>query len=374
MMAHLLLASLVHVRGFSRNTAHRMSRFSVHAAFTTQRYMTSEDVSTETTSTNIYENKNNLDDQVFSAISGDGSIKVTACTVRNIINDVMIMHTMTAVPSDALGRAVVCALLMSNGMQLEQTVQLTVNSDGPLRGLVAIASGKGEVRGYVGSPMLGDLTIEEAIGQGSLQVVKNHPDWPNPYNGITAIRHGDLDRDIGIYLAESEQRSCALAAATSINGILCTSCGGYLIEQLPGAETETLRKVEENLAKIVELDGGNKIPTNLLLGGTTPYQITEMVLEGLDMQPLQQIKPVFKCSCSEDRLVRALRLLPKEDVEDLVKKGEDVEARCEFCGTVYRMGPDKIRKRMNEATGDPAKDADFQDMIKQKESTSEDDK
>lgn len=47
-----------------------------------------------------------------------------------------------------------------------------------------------------------------------MQVVKNHPDWPNPYNGITAIRHGDIDRDVGIYLAESEQRSCALAAVS----------------------------------------------------------------------------------------------------------------------------------------------------------------
>lgn len=96
-----------------------------------------------------------------------------------------------------------------------------------------------------------------------MQVVKNHPDWPNPYNGITAIRHGDIDRDVGIYLAESEQRSCALAAVsldrhvfsdeklaqfsesntlnsivfsnkgTAWNGILCTAAGGYLVERLP---------------------------------------------------------------------------------------------------------------------------------------------
>ena len=63
--------------------------------------------------------------------------------------------------------------------------------------------------------MLGQMTLEEAVGKGAVNVVKNHPDWPRPYNGITAIRHGDIDRDIGIYLAESEQRSCALAAATA---------------------------------------------------------------------------------------------------------------------------------------------------------------
>jgi hypothetical protein len=74
-----------------------------------------------------YRNQNNIDDQVFSAISKDGSVKVTACTARNLINDLMIMHTMTAVPADALGRTISCALMMSNGMQEDQTVQVTMN-------------------------------------------------------------------------------------------------------------------------------------------------------------------------------------------------------------------------------------------------------
>lgn len=101
----------------------------------------------------------------------------------------------------------------------------TIKGDGPIRGIVGISTGAGEVRGYCGSPMLGDMHITEAVGLGAVQVVKNHPDWPNPYNGITgayilvffvlflstvrfislfldttAIRHGDIDRDIGEYI------------------------------------------------------------------------------------------------------------------------------------------------------------------------------
>ena len=146
-----------------------------------------------------YVNPSNRDDQVFSAISEDGSVKITACTARNLVNDLMIMHTMTAVPADAIGRTAVCALMMSNGMQEEQTCQITLNGDGPLRGAVAISDGVGNVRAYVGSPMLGDIELPEAVGKGMVQVVKNHPDWSNPYNGITSIRHGDVDRDIGMY-------------------------------------------------------------------------------------------------------------------------------------------------------------------------------
>jgi hypothetical protein len=73
----------------------------------------------------------------------------------------------------------------------------SITGDGPLRGVVAIASGAGGVRGYVGSPMLGDISLVDAVGKGTVQIVKNHPSWPRPFNGITAIRHSDIDRDIG---------------------------------------------------------------------------------------------------------------------------------------------------------------------------------
>eukprot|EP00536_Pseudo-nitzschia_multiseries_P001478 jgi/Psemu1/322080/estExt_fgenesh1_pg.C_190015 len=314
-----------------------------------------------------YENPSNIDDQVFSAISEDGSVKVTACTARNLVNDLMIMHTMTAVSADAMGRTAVCALMMSNGMQAEQTCQITFNSDGPLRGVVAISDGVGNVRGYVGSPMLGDIELSEAVGKGMVQVVKNHPDWNNPYNGITAIRHGDVDRDIGIYLAESEQRSCALAAGISVNGILCTAAGGYLIEQLPNATPETLSQVEKNLATLVEKDGGNKLPTNLLLQGVTPLEIAETILDGLGMVPLQQISPKFQCQCSSDRLIRALRLIPRSEVDEILENEEKVEARCEFCGKTYSLGPDEIREELDNATGDPSLDSDFEESAKKDE-------
>jgi len=309
----------------------------------------------------VYINESNRRDQVFSAMSEDGSVKITVCTARNLINDLMIMHTMTAVPADALGRTVVCALLMSNGMQAEQTCQITMNSDGPIRGIVSICNGEGKVRGYVGSPMLGDVELSEAVGRGLVQIVKNHPDWPNPYNGITAIRYGDIDRDIGAYLAESEQRSCALAAATSISGILCKAAGGYLIEQLPDAAPETLAKVEQNLATLVEKDGGDTLPTNLLLNGVTPLEIAQIVLDGLGMKPLQQIEPQFQCKCSSKRLVRALRLLPRDEVDEIIETQEKIEARCEFCGQTYELGPEEIRKELDNATGDPSLDEDFKE-------------
>ncbi|KAL7525235.1 hypothetical protein ACHAXR_002941 [Thalassiosira sp. AJA248-18] len=318
-----------------------------------------------------YKNKNNLDDQVFTAMSADGGIKVTVATIRNLLNEMMIQHTMNPVPGDALGRATLCALMASNGMQEEQMFQLTMKGDGPLRGCLAIVTGKGEARGYVGNPFLSDdFTLKEAVGKGTVQVVKNHPEWTNPYNGITGIRHGDIDRDVGIYLAESEQRSCALAAATAFNGILCTAAGGYLVERLPDCAPETMAHMERNLAKLVQMNGEDDeaaaLPTNLMLEGKTPVDIASFLLDGLGLEPLGQLEPKPKCECSEEKLMRSLRLLPREEVDTILKEKEQVEARCEFCGKVYRMGPDEVEKRLREAKGDAWKDEDWEKEMKER--------
>ena len=45
-----------------------------------------------------YRNTNNLDDQVFSAMSADGGLKVTVATIRNLLNEMMIQHSMNPVP------------------------------------------------------------------------------------------------------------------------------------------------------------------------------------------------------------------------------------------------------------------------------------
>lgn len=129
-----------------------------------------------------------------------------------------------------------------------------------------------------------------------------------------------------------------------------------MIEQLPDADKDTIAKVSKNLAKLVEMDGGDKLPTNLLLNGVTPLEITEVILDGLGMEPLQQIEPTFACNCSTDRLVRALRLLSTEEVDKIIEKEEKIEARCEFCGKVYGMSPDEVRAEMAGAKGDPSKD------------------
>lgn len=122
-----------------------------------------------------------------------------------------------------------------------------------------------------------------------------------------------------------------------------------MIEQLPGVNPDTVSKVEQNLATLVKKNGNEDLPTGLLQQGLSPVEICEIILDGLGMVPLGEIQPKQVCDCSEDRLFNALRLLPRSDVDEILEKEEQVEARCHFCGKVYRIGGEALRKRLNEA-------------------------
>jgi len=107
-------------------SAHKSEAESSSSSSSLEKHHDGANINTQT-DFSIYNNKNNIKDQILSAISADGTIKVTVCTVRNLINEVSMMHNMSKVPTDALGRLLVCSLLMSNGMQPEQTCQLSID-------------------------------------------------------------------------------------------------------------------------------------------------------------------------------------------------------------------------------------------------------
>ena len=47
-----------------------------------------------------------------------------------------------------------------------------------------------------------------------------------------------------------------------------------------------------------------------------------------------------------------VRVVPRQPTQKL-------EARCHFCGKVYQMNVDELRKQLAEAKGDPSKDDDY---------------
>lgn len=83
-----------------------------------------------------------------------------------------------------------------------------------------------------------------------IQVVRNHPSYKRPTNGVVAIRDTTIPMNLALYLAESEQRTAAMITDVKIDGQLCRVALGVLVETLPNADPENVERVIQNLEMV----------------------------------------------------------------------------------------------------------------------------
>lgn len=304
-------------------------------------------------------------DQIVTAISADGSISAKAIVSTELAAEATRLQGLGGLAAAALGRALTCSILVAEGLKDGETFQVKFNGDGPLRGVFAVANGALESRGYVGNPAValppnakGKLDVGAGVGRGALQVVRTKhlpgEERPTQYSSITEIKSGEIAEDINYFLLESEQRQGALAAGVFVQSgddqggrapVRVVSAGGWYVQLLPFAAEDSIAQLEANLAALQ-----TRSPSTLAREGVGARGMVEELLKGMDPQ-FTEPRPVpgiaASCPCTEERVLRTLRLLPRVELDDIMDKNEVVEAKCEFCATVYRMTPKEIREKLS---------------------------
>src|SRR5207245_8901896 len=89
-------------------------------------------------------------------------------------------------------------------------LMLQVTCKGPVQTIHVEADGAGDVRGYVGQPVVnlpsrhGKLDVGGAVGKGVLHVMKD-VGLREPYSGAVPLVSGEIAEDLATYFDRSEQ-------------------------------------------------------------------------------------------------------------------------------------------------------------------------
>lgn len=281
-------------------------------------------------------------DELLRTVSADGGIAARVLCATDLVREATYRHGTAPTASAALGRTLMASVLLAAGAKDAETVQLQLCGDGEIGQLTAIADGAGHARGYAQNPLAhlppraGKLDVRRAVGRGVLGVVRYHPSWRGPYRGIVPIVSGEIAEDVAHYLTESEQTPSALALGVFVGPDAdVEAAGGYLIQALPGAEIEGLERVERTVLDLPS-------PTELLRSGHDAEEILTRLLAAEGMRDVHRRRPRFHCSCDLERIRRAVVLLGREETREIFEGGEQLEVRCEFCATSYRLSPDEV--------------------------------
>ena len=285
------------------------------------------------------------------SISQNGSVTCTAIDSTDIAAKAEQIHKTSATVTAALGRLLTAASLM--GVMLkkaENSITLRLRGDGPAGFLIAVTDGLGNVRGDVENPVveiplngLGKLDVAGAVGRsGSLSVVKDLG-LKDPYVGQVPIVSGEIAEDITHYYAVSEQTPTVCALGVLVNPDLTVkAAGGFLAQLLPGASEEDIDRLEQNIGKLSSV-------TQLLTGGASVEDICRMVLEGFSPQILETVQTEYRCSCSRQRVERALISIGKKDLQQMMAEEDTVEVNCHFCGKKYHFDQEDLKALLKKA-------------------------
>ena len=274
-----------------------------------------------------------MTDRLVRAITADGMVKATAVTTRELTERARQIHKTLPVVTAALGRTLAAASMMGNTLKSDgASLSIQVRGGGPVGAIVAISDSEGNVRGYAEHPQVdlplrsdGKLDVGAAVGcDGTLTVIKDLH-MKEPYIGSVQLLGGEIAEDIAQYFVESEQIPTACALGVLVGRDQSVRCaGGYLIQLLPGAGEDIISKVEAGVYAAGAV-------TKLLTANDDPEAMLRTVLSDFELEVLETAPVAYHCTCSRDRVERALLSLGAEELQQLIDEQGQAELTCQFC-------------------------------------------
>lgn len=288
-----------------------------------------------------------MKDQMVRAFAADGMIRAFAASTGNLVEEARAIHNTAPVVTAALGRMLTAGVMMGAMMKNpEDRLTIKIDGAGPMRGVLVTADCSGNVKGYPYENMVilppnakGKLDVSGAIGAGILTVISD-TGLKEPYVGQVELVSGEIAEDIAYYYASSEQVPSSVGLGVLVNPDSTVNCaGGFIIQLMPGCPEETISRLEECMKGVTGV-------TDILKEGKTAEEMLRGLLAPLDPVVTDTTDCSFYCSCSRERVSRALMTVGEKELRSMISDGKPVELSCHFCGKSYTFSVKDLERML----------------------------
>ncbi|MEZ3506500.1 MAG: Hsp33 family molecular chaperone HslO [Lachnospiraceae bacterium] len=284
-------------------------------------------------------------DYIVRATAANAQIRAFAITSRDMVEYARNAHDLSPVVTAALGRLLTGGVMMGCMLKGEKDLlTLQVKGEGPVHGLMVTADANGHGKGYADCPQAmmppnsaGKLDVGGVIGKGTLTVIKDMG-LKEPYASTVTLQTGEIGDDLTYYFAASEQIPSVVALGVLMDrNNTVKQAGGFILQLMPFTEEAVIAALEKKLVGLAPV-------TTLLEEGKSPEQILECVLGEFGVEVTDKIPAAFHCSCSKERVEKVLISLNREELQELIDEGKEVELNCHFCNTDYAFTVEELKK------------------------------
>jgi len=285
-------------------------------------------------------------DRLIRGTAAQDSFRFFIVRSTTAVRTAIDMHKLAPAPALLLGRLLTGALLV--GAELKDrchSITVKVEGNGPLGGALAVYAPQGKVKGYARQPEFvapepkDNWQIGKLLGQGSLTVCKDLK-LKHPVSGTIKLSTGEIAEDLAQFYLQSEQVPTAVSL-----GVLfdpegpVRSSGGYLIQQLPDADSSAAEKLMDNLHNTPYLN-------DLFdMGMTMPDILDRFIFAGMSWQQHAAYPVSYQCNCSKQRFAKALLTLGRAELSTLT---DGISPVCLYCNKTYCFSSTDLLKLLGQ--------------------------
>jgi molecular chaperone Hsp33 len=281
----------------------------------------------------------------------DAGLRLAVCTASSVARDAAGRHGLAPGSACALSLGLTGALLLSAHEQARVDVQLECN--GPLKGMLVDADETGAVRGLVRAgglrgdpapaelapfdprPLLATAHDERA---GMLSVLRAPGQAGASHRAAFPFAGADLGAALTLFLRGERAMGGELALETLTRKRQPVgAAAGALIAPLDEEDAERARVLGKPLRQ-----GGLR---SALLRTQEAAALAAEIARQFSLGALRQtaeVEPRFACRCSRERVARALRSLGAPEMRDMAERDGGAALTCDFCSAAYRFPADEL--------------------------------
>lgn len=280
---------------------------------------------------------------IRGVVSGGWEVRFIYCGCTNAVNGIINAQNADPAGAEILADAVSAACALRTTLEEGERETFRWRYDGAIGNVITEISADGKVRALAGNPRpmsvlqqvnLDNLLCENAV---TISVIRQAKNGMILANGTTETMLRGPAESLGYYLSVSEQVESIILTglewAKDGNGPV-EWAGSLILQALPGCDVE----------KFVAACSEESLP--IPAGDQQPEEVIKSLLSRIFANAPITIHtepaPVFKCSCSRDRFIAALKTLGRKDREELASGKKYISMSCEFCGRVCRIKPEEF--------------------------------
>lgn len=324
--AHLM-PSLPHQRDFCAAPVSTIAASMGHYAVT---FLTRSSVTQNSCNRNPFHMP--IRDQIQRFLFQDFNVRGEIVKLEQAYQDVLGQQDYPEGVRILLGELLAATALLSATLKFRGSLTLQLNTDGPLRLLMAECRDQSDLRAIA---RVDDEIRAPLLGKGQL-VITIDPDDGDRYQGIVSLEQQSLSRALEAYFLRSEQLGTRLWLHADAH-----HAAGLMVQRLPGvSDRPGLPTSDEDWERIVLL--ASTITSQELLSLEPSAVLTRLFHEEhvrvYDPRSLR-----FHCGCSRDRSANAIKFLGFDEAMELIQEQGEVYIDCQFCHARYSFGGDEVR-------------------------------